>query len=38
MTKPNVNIIRKHEKHMEEKLSELMKTALETDELIIVSE
>ncbi len=38
VTKPNVNIIRKHEKHMEEKLSELMKTALETDELIIVSE
>ena len=37
VTKPNVNIIRKHEKHMEEKLGELMQTALDTDELIIVS-
>lgn len=38
VTKPNVNIIRKHEKHMEEKLEELMQIALETDELIIVSQ
>ncbi len=38
VTKPNVNVIRKHEKHMEEKLQELMQTALETDELIIVSQ
>ncbi len=38
VTKPNVNIIRKHERHMVEKLEELMKTALETDELIIVSQ
>lgn len=38
VTKPNVNIIRKHEKHMEEKLEELMQTALDTDELIIVSQ
>ncbi len=37
VTKPNVNIIRKHEKHMEEKLGELMQTALDTNELIIVS-
>lgn len=38
VTKPNVNIIRKHEKHMEEKLEELMQIALDTDELIIVSQ
>lgn len=38
VTKPNVNIIRKHERHIGEKLDELMKTALETDELIIVSD
>ncbi len=38
VTKPNVNIIRKHEKHIAEKLDELMQAALETDELIIVSE
>ena len=38
VTKPNVKIIRKHENHIREKLDELMKTALETDELIIVTE
>ncbi|MBQ9140989.1 MAG: tRNA 4-thiouridine(8) synthase ThiI [Lachnospiraceae bacterium] len=38
VTKPNVNIIRKHEKNLEEKIEELVKTALETDELVIVSE
>ncbi len=38
VTKPNVNIIRKHEKHIAEKLDELMQATLETDELIIVSE
>lgn len=38
VTKPNVKIIRKHEKYIEEKLNELMTAALETDELIIVSE
>lgn len=38
VTKPNVNIIRKHEKHIADKLDELMRVALETDELVIVSE
>ncbi len=38
VTKPNVKIIRRHEKDLEEKIDELVKTALETDELIIVSE
>jgi len=38
VTKPNVNVIRKHERYLDEKIDELVKTALETDELIIVSE
>ncbi len=38
VTKPNVKIIRKHENHIREKLDELMRTALETDELIVVME
>ena len=36
VTKPNLNMIKKHEKNLEEKIDELVKTALETDELIIV--
>ena len=36
VTKPNVNVIRRHEKNLEEKIDELVKIALETDELIIV--
>lgn len=36
VTKPNVKIIRRHEQNLEEKIDELVKTALETDELIIV--
>ena len=36
VTKPNVNVIRRHEKNLEEKIDELVKTALETDEVIIV--
>ena len=36
VTKPNVNIIRRHEHNLDEKIEELVKTALETDELIIV--
>lgn len=36
VTRPNVNIIRRHEKNLEEKIEEMVKTALETDELIIV--
>ena len=37
VTKPNVKVIRKHEQNLEEKIDELIKTALETDELIVVS-
>ena len=36
VTKPNLNIIRKHEHNLDEKIDELVKTALKTDELIIV--
>lgn len=35
VTKPNVNIIRRHEGNLEEKIEELVRTALETKELII---
>ena len=36
VTKPNVNIIRKHEHNLDEKINELVRTALDTDEVIIV--
>ncbi len=36
VTKPNLNVIRRHEHNLDEKIDELVKTALETDELIIV--
>lgn len=36
VTKPNVGIIRKHEHNLDERIEELFKTAIETDEVIIV--
>lgn len=36
VTKPNVNVIRRHEHNLDEKIEELVATALETDEVIIV--
>ncbi|MCI5994362.1 MAG: tRNA 4-thiouridine(8) synthase ThiI [Blautia sp.] len=36
VTKPNINIIRRSETHLEEKIDELMKTAIETTETIWV--
>lgn len=36
VTKPNMNVIRRHEHNLDEKIDDLVKTALETDELIIV--
>lgn len=36
VTKPNVNIIRRHEHNLDEKIEELVTTALETKELIVV--
>ena len=38
VTKPNLNIIKRHEQNLEEKIDELVKTALETDEVIIVKD
>lgn len=35
VTKPNLNMIRKHEQHLEEKIEELVETALANDDLII---
>ncbi len=35
VTKPNVNVIRRHEKALEERIDELVRIALETEELII---
>lgn len=37
VTKPNLNVIKKHEKNLEEKIDELVQTALDTDEVIVVS-
>lgn len=36
VTKPNVNVIRRHERNLEEKIEELFQKAIETDEVIIV--
>ena len=36
VTKPSVNVIRRHERNLEERIDELVETALRTDELIIV--
>lgn len=37
VTKPNLNIIRKHERNLEEKIDELVETALNTEEVIIAA-
>lgn len=36
VTKPNVNVIRRHEHNLDEKIEEMFKKAIETDEVIIV--
>jgi len=35
VTKPNINIIKRSEKNLEEKIDELIETAIRTDEVII---
>lgn len=35
VTKPNLNVIKRHEQNLEEKIDELVQKALDTDELII---
>ena len=37
VTKPNLKFIKRHEENLAEKIDELVQTALDTDELIIVS-
>ena len=37
VTKPNLNVIRIHEKNLDEKIDELVKTALETEEVIEIA-
>ncbi|MBD5461255.1 MAG: tRNA 4-thiouridine(8) synthase ThiI [Lachnospiraceae bacterium] len=38
VTKPNLGVIRRHEENLAEKIDELVQTALDTKELIVVSE
>ncbi|MDD6492392.1 MAG: tRNA 4-thiouridine(8) synthase ThiI [Firmicutes bacterium] len=35
VTKPNLNVIKRHEQNLEEKIDELMQKALDTDEVVI---
>ncbi|MBD5455707.1 MAG: tRNA 4-thiouridine(8) synthase ThiI [Lachnospiraceae bacterium] len=37
VTKPRLNIIKRHEQNLEEKIDELVQTALDTDEVIVVN-
>ena len=37
VTKPNLNVIRIHEKNLDEKIDELVKTVLETEEVIEIA-
>ena len=37
VTKPNLNVIRIHERNLDEKIDELMRTALETDEVVEIA-
>lgn len=37
VTKPNLKVIKNHERNLEEKIDELVQTALDTEELIVVS-
>ena len=36
VTKPNLNVTRRHEHNLDERIEELVKTALDTDEVIVV--
>ena len=36
VTKPNINVIRRHEQNLDEQIEQLVKNALETDEVILV--
>ncbi|MCR4851197.1 MAG: tRNA 4-thiouridine(8) synthase ThiI [Lachnospiraceae bacterium] len=36
VTKPNLNVIKRHERNLEDRIDELFKTAIETDEVIVI--
>jgi thiamine biosynthesis protein ThiI len=36
VTKPNLNVIKKHEENLSEKIDELFQAALDSDEVIVV--
>ena len=36
VTKPNLNVIKRHEKNLEDRIDELFKTAIDTDEVIVI--
>ncbi len=36
VTKPNLNVIKRHERNLEDRIDELLKTAIETDEVIVI--
>ena len=36
VTKPNLNVIKRHEKNLGDRIDELFKTAIETDEVIVI--
>ncbi len=38
MTKPVLDVIERHEHHLDDKIDEMVKRALETDEIIVVDE
>lgn len=37
VTKPNLNVIKRHEENLRERIDELVQTALDTDEVLVVS-
>ena len=36
VTKPNLNVIKRHEQNLEERIDELVQKAIDTDEVIVV--
>ena len=35
VTKPNLNVVKRHEKNLEEKIDELVKQAIDSDEVVV---
>ena len=38
VTKPNLNVIKKHERNLDENIDELFKKAIETDEILLIGQ